>query len=356
MFGIFGNFFKRISQDIGIDLGTVNTLVYVRGKGVVVSEPSVVAINRKTNTVIAVGVEAEKMYGRTPAHIDAIHPLVDGVISDFEITEEMLRYFLNQAVGGVRSVAGPRVVIGVPSGITNVEARAVIDAASHAGAREVYLIEEPMAAAIGVGLPVTESTGSMIVDIGGGTTDVAVISLSGVVVAKSIKTAGNHWNTAIVQYVRDVYKLAIGEKTAEQAKIELAAALSDQTVMSTAIRGRDLATGLPREITITSTDVLTAIDDNIRVIILGIKEVLEKTPPELLSDILHNGMYLAGGGSLIRGLDKRISQETGMIVMVANDPLTAVARGAGMVLEDLSKYKLVILGEEMQYGEILVEE
>jgi rod shape-determining protein MreB and related proteins len=353
---MFGNIFKRFSQDIGIDLGTVNTLVYIRGKGVVVSEPSVVAVNRKTNTVIAVGIEAEKMYGRTPAHIDAIRPLVDGVISDFEITEEMLRYFLNQSMGGVRSVSGPRVVVGVPSGITNVEARAVIDAASHAGARDVYLIEEPMAAAIGVGLPVTEGIGSMIVDIGGGTTDVAVISLSGVVVSKNIKTAGDHLNIAIVQYVRDIHHLSIGEKTAEQAKIELATALPDLAPGTTAIRGRDLATGLPREIIITSTDILQAIDDSIRVIILGIKEVLEKTPPELLSDILHNGMYVAGGGSLIRGLGKRITMETGMKVLIAEDPLTAVVRGAGMVLEDLSKYKSVILGEEMQYGEILVEE
>ncbi len=353
---MFKSLLKRFSHDIGIDLGTANTLVYIQGKGVLVREPSVVAVNRKTNTVIAVGTEAEIMYGRTPSHIDAIRPLVDGVISDFEITEEMLKYFLQKASAQNRMLMGPRVVVGVPSGITNVEARAVMDAASHAGARAVFLIEEPMAAAIGVGLPVTESVGSMIVDIGGGTTDVAVISMSGVVTSKNIKIAGDHLNVAIIHYIRDVYQLAIGEKTAEQTKKELSTAIVETPPLSATVRGRDLATGLPREIIITSTDILYAIDDSIRVIISGIKEVLEKTPPELVSDIYKSGMYLAGGGSLIRRLDERISRETGMKVIVSEDPLTAVVRGCGQILEDLSKYKLVVLGEELQYGEILVEE
>ncbi len=353
---MFNNLFKRFSQDIGIDLGTANTLVYVRGSGITVREPSVVAVNRKTNTVIAVGTEAEVMYGRTPAHIEAIRPMVDGVISDFEITEEMLKYFLGRSGNGTKPMVGPRIVVGVPSGITNVEARAVIDAAMHAGAREVFLIEEPMAAAIGVGLPVTESMGCMIVDIGGGTTDVAVISLSGVVTSKNIKVAGDHFNTALIHYVRDNYQLAIGEKTAEQAKKELATAIIEEPPLATHVRGRDMATGLPREIMITSTDVLAALDDSIKVIILGIKEVLEKTPPELTSDVLRDGMYLAGGGSLIRRIDERISMETGMKVIISDDPLTAVVRGCGAVLEDLPKYKSVVLGEEMTYGEILVEE
>lgn len=350
------NPFKRFSQDIAIDLGTANTLVYIKGKGVVLIEPSVVAINRKTNGIVAVGIEAEKMYGRTPAHIDAVHPLVDGVVSDFEITEEMLRYFLSRAIPKKSLFFNPRVIVGVPSGITNVQARSVIDAVGHAGAKEVYLIEEPMAAAIGVGLPVTESIGSMIVDIGGGTTDVAVISLSGAVVSKSIKVAGDHLNTAIVQYVRDVYQLAIGEKTAEYAKISISSAFMDDEEARLAIRGRDLATGLPREILITRFDLARAMDDSLKVIVSGIKEVLELTPPELVSDILNSGMYLAGGGSLIRNFDTRIARETGMKVNIAQDPLSAVAHGAGAVLEDLSKYRSVLLGEELQYGEILLAE
>lgn len=350
------NPFKRFSQDIAIDLGTAITLIYVKGRGVVLTEPSVVAINRKTNAIVAVGVEAEKMYGRTPAHIDAVRPLVDGVVSDFEITEEMLRYFLNRAMPKKSLFFSPRVIVGVPSGITNVQARSVMDAVSHAGAKEIYLIEEPMAAAIGVGLPVTESVGSMIVDIGGGTTDVAVISLSGAVVSKSIKIAGDHLNMSIVQYVRDVYQLAIGEKTAEHAKIEISSAFLQDDEARLAIRGRDLATGLPREIFITRYDLGQAMDDSLKVIISGIKEVLEQTPPELVSDILHHGMYLAGGGSLIRNLDARIARETGMKVNVAQDPLSAVVHGAGAVLEDLSKYRSVLLGEELQYGEILLAE
>jgi rod shape-determining protein MreB len=352
MFGMF----KRFSQDVAIDLGTANTLVYIKGRGVVVTEPSVVAINRKTNTIVAVGTEAERMYGRTPAHIEAVRPLVDGVVSDFEVAEEMLRYFINLAIPKKSLFSSPRIIVGVPSGITNVQARSVMDAVSHAGAKEVYLIEEPMAAAIGVGLPVTESLGSMIVDIGGGTTDVAVISLSGAVVSKSIKVAGDHLNIAIVQYARDVYQLAIGEKTAEYAKIQVASAFLDDEAASIAIRGRDLATGLPRELYITRRDLSIAIDDSLQVIISGIKEVLELTPPELVSDILHNGMYIAGGGSLIRNLDARIARETGMKVNVSHDPLTAVVHGAGEVLEDLSKYRSVLLGEELQYGEILVAE
>ena len=352
MFGIF----KRFSQDVAIDLGTANTLIYIKGRGVVLSEPSVVAINRKTNAIVAVGTEAERMYGRTPAHIEAVRPLVDGVVSDFEVTEEMLRNFLGRALPQKSLFSSPRVIVGVPSGITNVQARSVIDAVGHAGAKEVYLIEEPMAAAIGVGLPVTESVGSMIVDIGGGTTDVAVISLSGAVVSKSIKVAGDHLNMAIVQYVRDVYQLAIGEKTAEFAKIQIASAFMDDEDARLAIRGRDLATGLPRELFITRRDLGTAIDDSLLVIISGIKEVLELTPPELVSDILHHGMYIAGGGSMIRNLDVRIARETGMKVNIATDPLTAVVQGAGLVLEDLSKYRSVLLGEELQYGEILVAE
>ncbi len=350
------NFFKRFTQDVAIDLGTANTLIYIKGKGVVLYEPSVVTINRKTNAIVAVGTEAERMYGRTPGHIEAVRPLVDGVVSDFEVTEEMLRYFLGRALPKKSFFSSPRVIVGVPSGITNVQARSVIDAVGHAGAKQVYLIEEPMAAAIGVGLPVTESVGSMIVDIGGGTTDVAVISLSGSVVSKSIKVAGDHLNTSIVQYIRDVYQLAVGDMTAEEAKITIASAFHDDEEATFPVRGRDLASGLPRELILTRQDVARAIDDSLRMIISGVKEVLERTPPELVSDILHRGMYMAGGGSLIRRLDERIAHETGMKVVVAAEPLSAVVHGAGLVLEDMAKYRSVLLGEELQYGELLIEE
>lgn len=339
----------KFSYDLGIDLGTANTLVSIRGQGIVINEPSIVAINRKTNSIVAIGAEAQVMYGRTPQHIEAVRPLIDGVISDFEVTEEMLRSLIARANTMVHTMNffGPRVVVGIPSGTTNVEARAVIDAARNAGAREVYLIEEPMAAAIGVGLPVTESIGTMVIDIGGGTTDIAVISLAGIVVSKNIKIAGDRFNQDIVHYVRDAYQVLIGERTAEFAKIQLASAVPLDDHLEIPVRGRDLATGLPRELLLTRNDVALALSDSISVLIGGIKEVLELTPPEIISDIMHKGILLTGGGALIRHLDHRISMETGMPCSVAVDPLSAVARGAAAVLEEFDRYREVLQSDAM---------
>jgi rod shape-determining protein MreB len=343
---LFDSFVQKFSLDIGIDLGTANTLVYVRGQGIVVTEPSVVALNKKTGSLVAVGSAAEEMYGRTPGHIEAIRPLVDGVISDFEVTEEMLRYLIRKAHknSGTTILFGPRVVVGVPSGVTNVEVRAVIDAAKAAGAREVYIVEEPMAAAIGMDLPIRNSIGTMVIDIGGGTADIAVISLSGVVISRSVKIAGDTFNRDIIQYARDRFQLLIGERTAEYAKIALADAIPSEKVDSP-IRGRDLATGLPREIMISSEQVADAMAESLATLLEGIREVIEKTPPEILSDVMQRGIYLTGGGALIKNIDTLISIETKMPVHIAPEPLTSVAKGAGIILEDLDTYKEVLVNE-----------
>lgn len=335
---------NRFSNDIGIDLGTANTLVYLRGHGIILNEPSIVALNTKTGRIVAVGIAAKEMLGRTPTHIKAIHPVVDGVISDFEVTEEMLSYLVTKAEKIAPKFFRPRVVVGVPSGITNVEHRAVYDAAKSAGAREVYIIEEPMAAAIGIRLPIKEPVGSMIIDIGGGTTDIAVISLSGVVQAKSLKLAGDIMNQNIITYLKNEFKLLVGEKTAEEIKIALGSAGPIEK-LETKVKGRDLITGLPREIMITDTDIRHALSESIAMIVEGVREVLETTPPEIMSDVMNRGMYVAGGGALIRGLDKVLFETFKIPVYVSDDPLSAVARGCGIILEDISKYREVLIGD-----------
>ena len=331
---------------IGIDLGTANTLVYVEGKGVVLDEPSVVAVNQKTSQVVAVGNQAKIMLGKTPGHISAIRPLVEGVISDFEITEEMLSYVIRKAAETLKVSIIPTIVIGVPYGVTNVERRAVRDAARNAGARTVYIIEEPMAAAIGIGLPVHEAKGNMIIDIGGGTTDIAIISLGGIVKGKNLKVAGDRFNTDIISYIRSEFKILIGEKTAENIKIAIGAVIPGDTPLEAAIKGRDLVTGLPREVIITDSDIREAISQSIASLIEGTREVLETTPPEVLSDIMHRGIFITGGGALIKGLAELLEEEIKLPVHVAQDPLTAVARGAGLILEDMEGFKEVLIQNE----------
>ena len=344
---IFDRFFNYFSHDIGIDLGTANTLVYVRGKGILINEPSVVAVNQKTGQVVAIGQAARRMVGRSPGHITAIRPLVEGVISDFEVTEEMLSYFIKRVHDDTnRFLARPRIVIGIPSGITEVERRAVRDAAKNAGAREVYLVEEPMAAAIGVGLPVQEPIGNMVVDIGGGTTDVAVISLGGIVAAKNLRVAGDRLNEDIINYARDEFKLLLGERTAEDVKIAIGSAWKPSETMETTVRGRDLVTGLPREVIVTDADIRESMSKSARAIAVAVKEVIEETPPELVSDIMHRGIVLVGGGSYLRGLDKLLEVETKIPVRVAEDPLTAVVRGTGVILEDLELLKDALVEHE----------
>jgi rod shape-determining protein MreB len=322
------------SSDIGIDLGTANTLVYVRGRGIVIDEPSVVTVNDKTGQVVAVGKEAKVMLGKTPAHIRAVRPLSHGVISDFEVTEELLAYLINKAQGGRSRLLGPRVVIGVPTGVTNVESRAVRDAALTAGAREVYILEEPMAGAIGAKLPITEPVGTMVLDIGGGTTDIAVLSLGGAVSSKSSHVAGDRFNDNIIDYVRSEFQLAIGEKTAEDTKIGIGAVLPLDEPLERAVRGRDLATGLPREITLTDSHVREALAPSLDSLMETMKEVIENTPPELLSDVLERGVTVFGGGALLRGLPELLAKMLGVPVHVTPDPLTAVVRGTGIVTED----------------------
>ncbi|MFA6050801.1 MAG: rod shape-determining protein [Candidatus Paceibacterota bacterium] len=343
-------FFDKIksafSNDIGIDLGTANTLVYVEGKGIVVNEPSVVAINQKTGQVVAVGAQAKEMLGKTPGHVVAVRPLVDGVISDFEITEEMMSYLIQRAEGDKRKLLGPRVVVGVPSGVTNVERRAVRDATVNAGAREVHIVEEPMAAAIGIGIPIGDPVGNMIVDIGGGTTDIAVISLGGIVHSKNLKIAGDKLNTDIIAFLRNELKILIGEKTAEEIKIGIGSVLPSATPMELAIRGRDLITGLPREVVITEADVREAIAASIDTLIESIREVIEITPPEVISDIMFRGVHLVGGGALIRGMKELLEEVLKIPVHVADDPLTAVVRGTGMILGDLEMYKDALIKNE----------
>jgi len=346
---LFDLVFDKFSKDIGIDLGTANTLVYVKGKGIVINEPSVVAINSKTKQILAIGDEAKRMVGRTPAHIIAHRPLVDGVISDFEVTEQMLRYFIekiNQSSFGFLS--RPRVVIGIPSGVTEVEKRAVQDATLNAGARLAFLIEEPMAAAIGARLPVQDPNGSFIVDIGGGTSEIAVISLGGIVVSKSIRVAGDEMNENIMQFARDEFNLLVGERTAEDVKIRIGSAMPTKEKNKMSIRGRDLVSGLPKEVVVTDDQIRNAISRSVKIIVNNIKTAIEETPPELISDIMDRGITLAGGGALLRGLDKLIAEETAMPVTITDDPLTAVVRGTGIVLEDLETLKDILVLTEFE--------
>lgn len=336
------NFFGSFSRDMGIDLGTANTLVHVKGKGIVLREPSVVAIQRDTGEVLAVGEEAKQMIGRTPGNIIAIRPLKDGVIADFDVTQAMLKYFIRKAID-TKSFIRPRVVVGVPSGVTEVEKRAVIDATIQAGAREAYLIEEPMAAAIGAGLPVHEPTGNMVVDIGGGTTEVAVISLGGIVTSRSIRIGGDELDEAIIQYIKRTYNLMIGERTAEEVKISIGSAIPPVVDESLDIRGRDLVTGLPKTLTIRATEIQRALNEPVFGIIEAVKVTLEKTPPELASDIMDRGIVMTGGGSLLRGLDTLLNKETGMPVHIAEDALSCVAIGTGRALETLDLLKRVLM-------------
>jgi rod shape-determining protein MreB len=334
------------SSDIAIDLGTTNTLVYVRGKGVVINEPTVVAVNDKTHQVVAVGKEAKTMLGKTPAHIRVVRPLAHGVISDFEVTEELLTYFINKAQSGRARLFGPRVVIGVPTGVTNVQSRAVRDAAKNAGAREAIILEEPVAGAIGSKLPVADAVGTMVLDIGGGTTDIAVIALKGVVSSKSSHVAGDRFNENIIDFVRSEFKLGIGERTAEDVKIEIGTVIPFPEELSRSVRGRDYATGLPREITLTDAHVREAIAPSLDALMDVMKEVIEATPPELLSDILQHGVTVFGGGALLRGLPEILSKMLGVPVRVAADPLSAVVRGAGIVTENPGPYEDFFIDEE----------
>ena len=337
--------YKLISNDIGIDLGTSNILVYLKGHGIVINEPSVVAVNIKTNQILAVGLKAKEMLGRTPGHIRAIRPLVDGVISDFEVTEEMLSYFINKADKMSPQLARPRVLIGVPSGITNVESRAVYDAARSAGARKVFLIEEPMSAAIGIRLPIKDPMGSMIIDMGGGTTNIAVISLGGIVRSKNLKIAGDRLNNDIIAYMRDEFKILIGESTAEMVKIAIGSVIGG-VYMETEVRGRDLLTGLPREVIVTDSDIREAMMLSIKELVGGVRDMLETTPPEILSDIMHRGITLSGGGALISGLDQLLQSVLKIRVHVVEDPLSAVARGTGIILDDMASYHEVLIGNQ----------
>ena len=348
---MFKKLLGKFSKDVGIDLGTATTLIYVKGRGIVINEPSVVAINQKTGQILAIGDEAKKMVGRTPAHISATRPLIEGIISDFEVTEQMLRYFINNVhKDSFTILPRPRVIVGIPSGITEVERKAVRDAALNAGAREVYLVEEAMAAAIGARLPIQEALGNMVVDIGGGTSDIAVISLGGVVTSRILKIAGDKLNQDIINYAQDELKLVLGEKTAEDIKIAIGSASELDEPLEAPMRGRDLTTGLPKEIIVNDDQIRHALSRSNKAIVDAIKDTIEATPPELVADIMNKGIILVGGGSLLRGLDKLINKETKMPVKVIDDPLTAVARGAGIILEDLDKLKEVLV--PMDYGEV----
>lgn len=349
------NFFRKISRlwsgishDIGIDLGTAYSLVYVKGKGIVINEPSVVAINQKTKQILAIGEEAKKMVGRTPSHISAIRPLVDGVISDFEVTEAMLKYFIDKVHREKFSlVPRPRIIIGIPYGVTEVERRAVEEGALSAGARQVFLIEEPLAAAIGARLPIQEPTGNMIVDIGGGTTEVAVISLGGIVISRSLRVAGDELNEDIINYARENYNLLLGERTSESIKIKIGSAYPLEKDLKTSMCGRDLVSGLPKEIIVTSEEIRQAFAKSLDQIVDAIKTTVEETPPELLADIMERGIVLAGGGALLRGLDRLLYEATKIKVHIADDPLSCVVRGTGIVLEDLDNLKDVLLPSQL---------
>ncbi len=338
------NSMSFLGRDMAVDLGTANTLVYVRGRGVVLNEPSVVAINTDTGNILAVGIEAKRMIGRTPGNIVAIRPLKDGVIADFETTERMLRYFI-QKVHRRRHFAKPRIVVCVPSGITGVEQRAVKDVGYQAGARKVYIIEEPMAAAIGAGLPVSEPTGSMVVDIGGGTTEVAVISLGGIVTSQSIRVGGDEMDTAIIAYVKKEYSLLLGERTAEEIKMTIGSAFPRPDEPHAEIRGRDLISGLPKTIVVSAEEIRKAIEEPVNQIIDAVKTTLDKTPPELAGDIMDRGIVITGGGALLRGLDERLKHETGMPIIAIDQPLYSVALGSGQCVEDFDALQQVLVSE-----------
>jgi len=330
------------SKHIGVDLGTANSLIYVSGRGIVINEPSIAAVNNKTGAVLAIGEEAKKMVGRTPAHITVVRPLINGVISDFEMTQEMLKYFFKK-IRAVNSFLNyHRAVIGVPSNLTEVERKSVEDAVIGAGASKAYVIEEPLAAALGARLPISEPTASMVVDIGGGTTEIAIISMGGIVTSKSLKIAGDRLNEDIIRFVRDEFKLAIGEPTAEELKVILGSAVPIDQKMELAIRGRDMATGLPKEVVLKEPSVRTAIGRSLKLVTESIREVIEGTPPELVGDILKNGIHMCGGGSLLRGLDKLFEKELLVPVKIIDDPLTAVARGTGIAVEQFDKYYQVV--------------
>jgi len=343
-FQIFDKIWGVLSHDIGVDLGTANTLVYVRDKGIVINEPSVVAINQKSKQILAIGSEARKMVGRTPAHIVAIRPLVDGVVSDFEVTEQMLKYFIDKVHREKFSLfPRPRVVIGVPYGVTEVERRAVEEAALNAGARQVFLIEEPVAAAIGARLPIQEATGNMVVDIGGGTTEVAVISLGGIVASRSLRIAGDEMNQDIINFAREKFNLLLGERTAEEIKLQAGSATELKEIINIPMRGRDLVSGLPKQIMVNDEHIRIAIKKSIKQIVEAIRVTMEETPPELVADIMEKGIVLCGGGALLRGLDVLVKETTQTEVHIADDPLTSVVRGTGLVLEDLENLKNVLL-------------
>src|SRR3989442_10504079 len=345
----FKSLFSLFSSDLAIDLGTANTLVYAKGRGIVVSEPSIVAINRVTNSVEAVGKDAKEMLGRTPGNIVAIRPMRDGVIANFEVTEKMLQYFIRKAHNG-RTWVNPRVVIGIPSEITQVERRAVEDSAYRAKASEVYLVEEAVAAAIGAGLPITEPGGNMVVDIGGGTTDIAVISLSGIVYSRSLRVAGNEMDEAITQYIKRKYNLLIGERTAESIKNELGSAFPRDEALSFEVRGRNLIEGIPKTITMTDEEVREALADSVSTIINAVRVALERTPPELSADIVERGIVLTGGGALLKNLDRRLTIETGLPVSLADDPLASVVLGTGKMLSDFDLLKRVKWDNTMTSG------
>lgn len=337
-------FFGYFSKDLGIDLGTANTLVYVRGRGVVINEPSVVAVNQKTGQILHIGKEAKGMIGRTPAHIAVTRPLVNGVISDFEVTEQMLKFFIYKVhKDGFGFVPRPRVVIGIPSQITEVEKRAVEDAARNAGAREVYLVEEPVAAAIGARISIGDAAGNIVVDIGGGTTDIAVISLGGIVVSKNLKIAGDKFNQDIVRFVRDEYKLLIGEMAAEKVKISIGSAFVQPEKTEDILRGRDLLSGLPKEVTVTDAQIREALSSSVAALVESVRAAIESTPPELVSDLIKNGIVLTGGGSLLKGIDALLEEETKIPVRIAEDPLTSVAIGTGIILENLDQFSDVLI-------------
>lgn len=343
---LFTRLLSPFTNDIGIDLGTANSLVYLRGKGIIINEPTVVALNQKTGQVVAVGTKAKEMLGRTPQHIRAVRPLINGVISDFEVTEEMLGYFLNKAQSGTRALIGPRVVIGVPSGITNVESRAVRDAARNAGAHEVHIVEEAIAAAIGMRLPIHDARANMVVDIGGGTTDIAIMALNGIVRAKNLHTAGDRLNADIIAHLRNEFKIVIGESTAEELKFAACSLLEQKDTLESPVRGRDLVTGLPKEVIITDEDIRDAIGASIDAIIEGIREVLEESPPTVVSDIMQTGISITGGGALIRGMPELLHAMLELPVNIANDPLTSVVRGTGIIVENLDTYRDILLDED----------
>lgn len=341
--------FGAFSRDMGIDLGTANTLVYVKDRGIVINEPSVIALNTRNNQILAVGEAAQKMVGKTPAHIIASRPLVDGVISDFEVTERMLKHFIEKVHReSFHFLARPQVVIGIPLGVTEVERKAVVDATLHAGARAVFLIEEPMAAAIGARLPIQDAAGNLVVDIGGGTTEIAVISLGGVVAWRSLRLAGDELNGNIIQYARDHFNVLLGERTAEEIKIKIGTAIEELAPRVATMRGRDLVTGLPKEVPITSAQAREAMAKSIRTIVEAVRNTIEDTPPELVADLHTRGIFLTGGGALLRGLDKLLQRETGINVHVADDPLTSVVRGAGIVLDDLDSLRDVLVVDSDQ--------